>query len=103
MEGECLHRGFGASTRMVRACIQMTGRVVSSFIVQALLGRDITVYGEGLQTRSFCYVDDLIDGLIRLMDTPARITGSFTSVSDKEELLLLVSFAEANRCPESYG
>ena len=51
------------------------GRVVSNFIVQALLGRDITVYGEGLQTRSFCYVDDLVDGLIRLMDTPPDITG----------------------------
>src|SRR5437016_5261805 len=51
------------------------GRVVSNFIVQALLGRDITVYGEGLQTRSFCYVDDLIDGLIRLMDTLPDITG----------------------------
>ena len=46
------------------------GRVVSNFIVQALLGRDITVYGDGSQTRSFCYVDDLIDGLIRLMATP---------------------------------
>ena len=45
------------------------GRVVSNFIVQALLGRDITVYGEGQQTRSFCYVDDLIDGLIKLMAT----------------------------------
>jgi UDP-glucuronate decarboxylase len=51
------------------------GRVVSNFIVQALLGRDITVYGEGLQTRSFCYVDDLIDGLIRLMATRADATG----------------------------
>jgi UDP-glucuronate decarboxylase len=51
------------------------GRVVSNFIVQALLGRDITVYGEGLQTRSFCYVDDLVDGLMRLMNTPADITG----------------------------
>jgi UDP-glucuronate decarboxylase len=51
------------------------GRVVSNFIVQALLGRDITVYGEGLQTRSFCYVDDLVDGLTRLMDTPPDITG----------------------------
>ena len=45
------------------------GRVVSNFIVQALLDRDITVYGEGLQTRAFCYVDDLIDGLIKLMTT----------------------------------
>ena len=51
------------------------GRVVSNFIVQALLGRDITVYGEGLQTRSFCYVDDLIDGLSQLMATPAGVTG----------------------------
>jgi UDP-glucuronate decarboxylase len=51
------------------------GRVVSNFIVQALLGRNITVYGEGSQTRSFCYVDDLVDGLIRLMATPAEVTG----------------------------
>jgi UDP-glucuronate decarboxylase len=51
------------------------GRVVSNFIVQALLGRDITLYGDGLQTRSFCYVDDLIDGLIRLMATPTDVTG----------------------------
>src|SRR5579883_98377 len=45
------------------------GRVVSNFIVQALLGKDITIYGDGSQTRSFCYVDDLIDGLVRLMAT----------------------------------
>jgi UDP-glucuronate decarboxylase len=51
------------------------GRVVSNFVVQALLGRDITVYGEGNQTRSFCYVDDLIEGLVRLMGTPAAVTG----------------------------
>jgi UDP-glucuronate decarboxylase len=51
------------------------GRVVSNFIVQALLGRDITVYGDGSQTRSFCYVDDLIDGLVRLMATRADVTG----------------------------
>jgi UDP-glucuronate decarboxylase len=51
------------------------GRVVSNFVVQALLGRDITVYGEGNQTRSFCYVDDLIDGLVRLMGTSAEVTG----------------------------
>jgi nucleoside-diphosphate-sugar epimerase len=48
------------------------GRVVSNSIVQALLGRDITVYGDGSQTRSFCYVDDLIDGLVRLMATASR-------------------------------
>jgi UDP-glucuronate decarboxylase len=51
------------------------GRVVSNFIVQALLGQDITIYGEGSQTRSFCYVDDLIDGLIRLMTSADSITG----------------------------
>jgi UDP-glucuronate decarboxylase len=51
------------------------GRVVSNFIVQALLGRDITVYGEGSQTRSFCYVDDLIEGLVRLMATAVEVTG----------------------------
>ena len=51
------------------------GRVVSNFIVQALLGRDITVYGNGSQTRSFCYVDDLIDGLVGLMATRAEVTG----------------------------
>ena len=51
------------------------GRVVSNFIVQALRGENITIYGEGLQTRSFCYVDDLIDGFLRLMATPADVTG----------------------------
>jgi UDP-glucuronate decarboxylase len=51
------------------------GRVVSNFIVQALGGQPITLYGDGQQTRSFCYVDDLIDGLIRLMNTPDDMTG----------------------------
>ncbi|MBV9995202.1 MAG: SDR family oxidoreductase, partial [Caulobacteraceae bacterium] len=51
------------------------GRVVSNFIVQALLGRDITIYGEGLQTRSFCYVDDLVGGLIGLMGSDDSVTG----------------------------
>ncbi|TFV43129.1 UDP-glucuronic acid decarboxylase family protein [Bradyrhizobium niftali] len=51
------------------------GRVVSNFIVQALTGRPITIYGDGKQTRSFCYVDDLIDGLMRLMDSGDEITG----------------------------
>jgi UDP-glucuronate decarboxylase len=51
------------------------GRVVSNFIVQALLGRDITIYGDGQQTRSFCYVDDLIEGIIRLMGTADPVTG----------------------------
>ena len=51
------------------------GRVVSNFIVQALQGADITLYGDGQQTRSFCYVDDLVDGFMRLMDTPDEVTG----------------------------
>ena len=51
------------------------GRVVSNFIVQALSGEAITIYGDGRQTRSFCYVDDLIDGLVRLMNTPDDFTG----------------------------
>jgi UDP-glucuronate decarboxylase len=51
------------------------GRVVSNFVVQALKGEPITIYGDGSQTRSFCYVDDLTEGLIRLMNTPDEITG----------------------------
>lgn len=51
------------------------GRVVSNFIVQALRGEDITVYGDGSQTRSFCFVDDLIDGFLRMMDTPKNFIG----------------------------
>jgi UDP-glucuronate decarboxylase len=51
------------------------GRVVSNFIMQALKGEEITIYGNGSQTRSFCYVDDLIDGLVRLMESPDDFTG----------------------------
>jgi len=51
------------------------GRVVSNFIVQSLRGEDITIYGDGSQTRSFCYVDDLVSGLIRMMDTEQKISG----------------------------
>ncbi|MDU8946164.1 UDP-glucuronic acid decarboxylase family protein [Ovoidimarina sediminis] len=51
------------------------GRVVSNFIVQALRGEPITIYGDGSQTRAFCYVDDLIEGFLRLMDTDASVTG----------------------------
>lgn len=51
------------------------GRVVSNFIVQALRGEDITIYGDGSQTRSFCYVDDLIEGFVRFMASPKEVTG----------------------------
>ncbi len=51
------------------------GRVVSNFIVQALRGQNITIFGDGTQTRSFCYVDDLIEGMIRMMNSPEDLTG----------------------------
>jgi UDP-glucuronate decarboxylase len=51
------------------------GRVVSNFVIQALRGEPITIYGDGSQTRAFCYVDDLIEGLVRLMATPETVTG----------------------------
>ena len=62
------------------------GRVVSNFIVQALKGEDITIYGDGMQTRAFCYVDDLVDGWIRLMGntltlSPARSISAIRSRS----------------------
>ena len=65
------------------------GRVVSNFIVQALRGEDITVYGEGSQTRSFCYVDDLVDGLVRLMEvTPDEFTGPVNLGNPREFTIL---------------
>lgn len=64
------------------------GRVVSNFIVQALRGEDITLYGDGSQTRSFCYVDDLIDALLAAMDTPAEFTGP-VNVGNPAELSML--------------
>ena len=73
------------------------GRVVSNFVVQALRGQPITIYGDGGQTRSFCYVDDLIDGLLKLMDTDEAVTGpinlgnpsEFTIRSLAEEVIAL--------------
>jgi UDP-glucuronate decarboxylase len=64
------------------------GRVVSNFIVQALLRRDITIFGDGLQTRSFCYVDDLIDGLVRMMNTSDEVTGPINIGNPKEFTIL---------------
>ena len=64
------------------------GRVVSNFIVQALLGQPITIYGEGKQTRSFCYVDDLIDGLMRLMASPAEVIGPINIGNTREFTIL---------------
>ncbi len=64
------------------------GRVVSNFVVQALMGEDITIYGDGLQTRAFCYVDDMIDGLVRLMQTPDGVTGPL-NIGNPEEFSIL--------------
>jgi UDP-glucuronate decarboxylase len=71
------------------------GRVVSNFIVQALKGEPITLYGDGSQTRAFCYVDDLIDGFVRMMDAPDDITGPMnlgnpveTSVAELADLVV---------------
>jgi UDP-glucuronate decarboxylase len=74
------------------------GRVVSNFIVQALRGEDITIYGTGAQTRSFCYVDDLVEGMLRMMDTETGFTGpinlgnpgEFTMLELAEKVLSLV-------------
>ncbi|MDO8472955.1 MAG: SDR family oxidoreductase [Dehalococcoidia bacterium] len=63
------------------------GRVVSNFIVQALRGEDLTLYGDGSQTRSFCYVDDLVNGLIRLMDTDDTVTGP-VNLGNPEEITM---------------
>ncbi len=60
------------------------GRVVSNFIVQALRGEDITLYGDGSQTRSFCYVDDLIEAMVRMMDTAAGLTGPINIGNPRE-------------------
>lgn len=76
------HRQHGVKIKVVRIfntygprMAQNDGRVISNFIVQALKGDDITIYGDGSQTRSFCYVDDLIDGFIKFMASEDRYTG----------------------------
>lgn len=77
------------------------GRVVSNFIVQALRGEPITIYGDGSQTRAFCYVDDLIDGMVRLMGTGHEVTGpinignpgEFTMLELAEEVLRITGSA----------
>ena len=78
------------------------GRVVSNFIVQALKGEPITLYGDGGQTRSFCYVDDLIEGLIRLMAAPDEVTGPINlgnpiefTIRELAEMVLTMTGAES--------
>lgn len=76
------HRQHGVVVKLIRifntygpGMHPKDGRVVSNFILQALRGEDITIYGDGTQTRSFCYRDDLIEGMIKLMNTPDEVTG----------------------------
>ena len=85
------HRMFGLEVKVARIfntygprMLENDGRVVSNFIVQALQGQPITVYGTGEQTRSFCFVDDLVCGLERLMESPASITGPFNLGNPQE-------------------
>jgi UDP-glucuronate decarboxylase len=88
------HRQNSVDVRIVRIfntygpkMLQDDGRVVSNFIVQALKGTDITVYGEGSQTRSFCYVDDLVDGMVRMMNSE-DFTGP-VNIGNPEEYTIL--------------
>src|SRR5687768_5545412 len=76
------------------------GRVVSNFIVQALRGQDITIYGDGSQTRSFCYVDDLVEALIRLMGTDDKFTGP-VNVGNPREFTILQLAEEVIRQTKS--
>jgi len=64
------------------------GRVVSNFIIQALQNKDITVYGDGLQTRSFCYIDDMIEGLILMMTSPNDFYGP-VNIGNPEEFTIM--------------
>jgi UDP-glucuronate decarboxylase len=83
------------------------GRVVSSFIVQALRGEPLTVYGDGSQTRSFCYIDDMVDGLIALMNSPADVTGPVNLGNPSEftmlELARKVLTLTGSSCPIKHG
>ena len=96
------HRQYGVNIKIIRIFNTYgpkmdpeDGRVISNFVNQALRGEDITVYGDGKQTRSFCYVDDLIEGIVRMMNSPAEVTGpvnlgnpgEFTMLELAEEVL----------------
>ena len=93
------HRRYGVAVKIIRifntygprmACDD--GRVVSNFILQALQGKDLTIYGNGMQTRSFQYVDDLIQGMERIMSTPDSFTGPVNLGNPEEHTIL--EFAE---------
>lgn len=79
------------------------GRVISNFVSQALKGEDITVYGEGTQTRSFCYVDDLIEGIVRMMDTSDEILGPVNLGNPGEFTVLELAEKVLEKVPNGSG
>lgn len=88
------HRQFNINTRIIRIFNTYgpnmdinDGRVVSNFIVQALKGEDITIYGNGKQTRSFCYVDDLVEGIIRMMNNSQEFLGPVNLGNNSERTI----------------
>ena len=100
------HRQYGVDIKVIRIFNTYgpnmnpnDGRVVSNFIVQALKGEDITIYGDGMQTRSFCYVDDLVEGMVRMMNSREGFTGpvnlgnpgEFTMLELAEKVLRLTA------------
>jgi len=89
------HRQLNIKTKVVRIFNTYgprmrpdDGRVISNFIIQALQNKDINIYGDGGQTRSFCYIDDMVDGIIRMMDSPNEITGPI-NLGNSEEISIL--------------
>ena len=89
------HRQYNIDTRIIRIFNTFgpnmdlyDGRVVSNFIVQALKNEDITIYGDGLQTRSFCYVSDLVDGMIKMMNNPQKFIGPVNLGNPTERTIL---------------
>ena len=89
------HRSNGVNIRVVRIfntygprMHPYDGRVVSNFIIQALKDKDLSIYGDGSQTRSFCYVDDMIEAFVRLMDSPDSITGPVNLGNPAESTML---------------
>ena len=89
------HRQNGVDTRIIRIFNTYgpnmdanDGRVVSNFIVQALQGHDITIYGDGSQTRSFCYVSDLVEGMVRMMNNPQKFIGPVNLGNPSERTIL---------------
>lgn len=88
-------RLYGVDTKIVRIfntygphMLENDGRVVSNFIMQALAGKPLTIYGDGSQTRSFCYVDDLVNGLISMMETDSKVSGPVNLGNPREMTVL---------------